>query len=165
MLIKVIKQWNRLQESWCRLHLRKYSRHYTLFPQKFLSRVTESGKTMGGCKFGNILPIIVQKCYRGYSLNFLTQQFQTRQTIIIWNPISTFFSDIDAAMKTPFQDRINYTNFHRSQDVSKNTKIWDSPRNWRIGSSILHHGVRSLLWKQCWKKNSKLEKCWGENEL
>ena len=91
MLIKVIKQWSRLQESWCRLHLRKYSRHYTLFPQNFFSRVTDSGKTMGGCKFGNILPIIVQKCYRGYSLSFVKQQFQARQTISIRNPISTSF--------------------------------------------------------------------------
>ena len=89
-LIKVIKQRNRLQKSWRRKHLRNYSRQNTLLAQKFFARVTESGKAMGGCD-GNILPIIVQKCYRGYGLSFLTQQFQTRQAISIWNPISSYF--------------------------------------------------------------------------
>ena len=125
MLIKVIKQWNRLQESWCRLHLRKYSRHYTLFPQKFLSRVTESGKTMGGCKFGNILPIIVQKCYRGYSLNFLIQQFQTRQTIIIWNPISTFFPILMPPWKRPFKTE-STTQFFIAVKMSRRTQKFET---------------------------------------
>ena len=125
MLIKVIKQWSRLQESWCRLHLRKYSRHYTLFPQNFFSRVTESGKTMGGCKFGNILPIIVQKCYRGYSLNFLIQQFQTRQTIIIWNPISTFFPILMPPWKRPFKTE-STTQFFIAVKMSRRTQKFET---------------------------------------
>ena len=140
MLIKVIKQWNRLQESWCRSHLRDCLRLYTLFPQNFFSRVTESGKIMGGCKFGNILPIIVQKCYRGYSLNFLTQPFQTRQTFIIWSRSLLFFQYSwrhENALSRQIQIH-KFSSQSRCLDERENLRITSQLKDW-----VWHTSARS----------------------
>ena len=39
------------------------SRQYTEFFYKLFTRATESGRSMGGCNFRNIVPINVPKCY------------------------------------------------------------------------------------------------------
>ena len=65
------------------------SRQYIELSHKLFTRATESGWSMGGCNFRNILPINVPKCYGGKIYVFLTRSFQSHQNSITWNVVFT----------------------------------------------------------------------------
>ena len=52
------------------------SRQYTELFYKFFTRATETGWSMGGCNFRNILPINVPKCYGGEIYDFWQETFK-----------------------------------------------------------------------------------------
>ena len=52
------------------------------------------GRSMGGCKFGNMLPINVPKSHRGTIYGFWSKNFQNCLDFSIWNPVSTLLLGI-----------------------------------------------------------------------
>ncbi len=58
------------------------SRHYTELFYKLFTRATESGWSMGGCNFRNILPIIVPKCYGGKKYLFWQETFKVVRILL-----------------------------------------------------------------------------------
>ena len=55
----------------------------------FFTGAIESGRSMGGCTFGNISPIKVPKCHRARIHVFWCKNFQNHLNFTIWNTVST----------------------------------------------------------------------------
>ena len=68
------------------------SRQNTQFFSKLFTGATESGRSMGVCSFGNILPINVPKCHRSKFHVFWWNNFQSRLIFTICNPVSNLLS-------------------------------------------------------------------------
>ena len=65
------------------------SRQFNELFYKLFTSATESGWSRGGCKFRNIIPINVPKCYGGEIYVFLTRNFQNHQNLFTWNLVCT----------------------------------------------------------------------------
>ena len=65
------------------------SRQYTKLFYELLTRATEPGRSMGGCKFINILRINVPKSLGRKSYVFWQKNFQRRQNSTMWNLVYT----------------------------------------------------------------------------
>ena len=64
------------------MHLRNFSRQNTVLFYKLFTRATESGWSMGGCNFRNILPINVPKCYGGKIYVFWQETFKVIKILL-----------------------------------------------------------------------------------
>ena len=65
------------------------SGQYTEIFYKLFTRATESGKSMGGCNFRNILSVNVPKCHGGKIYVFWQKNSQSWQNSTIWNTVFT----------------------------------------------------------------------------
>ena len=124
----------------------KISRLYIKLFYKLFTRATESGRSIGGCNFRNILAIKVPKCHGGKIYVFCQENSN-----FLRNPLSGIWSlpfhygycwnhEKSHSRKTQSQ-----RNLYHSWRVSKNGKSWDLPYKWRIWSCILSYGPGTLF--------------------
>ena len=135
-MIKIVSQWIRLHKSSSLLHLQNHFHQYTQLLYKFFAGATQAGGSMGGCKFGNILPISVQKMLQKEKLHVLLQKVPNRQSFLIWKLVSTILLRILWKPWTPAHSRETQSHriFYCSQSASKTAKRSKSPRRWGIVS-------------------------------
>ena len=117
------------------------SRQYTELFYKLFTRATESGWSMGGGNFRNVLPINVPKCHGGKICVFWQETFEVVRVLLsgTWSlpfPYGYCWShEHSHSRKTQSQQ-----NLYHSLSVSKNAKTWDLPWKWRIWACILEYG-------------------------
>ena len=94
----------------------------TLSFYKLSSRGTESGRQLGGCNFGNTLPINVPKCPEGKFL-FFDKKFSKFSEFYYLEPgLYPSITDIAEAINTLIQERHNHCESFITVKVSRRTQ-------------------------------------------
>ena len=98
------------------------SRKYTELFYKLFTRATESGWSMGGCNFRNILPINVPKCYGGKVFMFFDNKLSKSSEFYYLEPgLYPSITDIVEAMNILIQERHNQSKSCSRVKVSRKT--------------------------------------------
>ena len=91
------------------MHLPNVSRQYTQLFYKLFTRKTESGRSMGGCKFRNILRINVPKCHGRKIYVFYKKLSKSSEFYCLEPGLYPSIKDIVEAMNTLIQERHNHS--------------------------------------------------------
>ena len=97
-------------------------RHYIELFYNFFTRATESGGSMGGCNFRNILPINVPKCYGGKIYLFDKKLSKSSDFYYLEPGFYPSITDIFEAMNILVQERQNHSENCIKVKVSRCTK-------------------------------------------
>ena len=98
------------------------SKQYTELFYKLFTRATESGRSMGGCSFRNILHINVPKCYGGKIFVFWQKNPKLSEIYYLEPGLYTFLTDIVEAMNILIQERHNHSENCMKVKVSRRTQ-------------------------------------------
>ena len=145
------------------MHVRNFCRQNTELFYKLFTRATESGWSMGGCNFRNILPINVPKCYGG-KIFFFDRKFSKSSEFYYMEPgVFPSITDIVEAMNILNQERRNH-----SKNCIK-VKVLEERKKLRFTLQMKNPVLHSLA--RIWDTISEvslvmnLEYCWKEKDF
>ena len=99
-----------------------FPRQYTELFYKLFTRPTESGCSMGGCTFRNILPINVPKCYGGETYIFDKKLSKSSEFFFLEPGLYPSITDLVEAMNILIQERHNHSKNCIKVKVSRRTQ-------------------------------------------
>ena len=99
-----------------------FSRRNTKFFYEFFNGGTEPRRSMGGCKFGNILPIKISKCQTGKEYVFYQKLSKSSDFYYLEPGLYPPITDIVEAMNTPIQEKHNNSKNCITNKVSRVTQ-------------------------------------------
>ena len=127
------------------------SRQNTELFYKLFTRATDSGRSMGGCNFRNILPFNIPKSHGGKIYVFLDKN-QSRQKSTIWDLIFTLPLRILLKPWTLWfkNDAITAKTVSQFKSLEERKKKRDLVCKWSIWYWILQYGSGTHFRKYCW---------------
>ena len=99
-----------------------FSKQYTELSYKHLTRATDSGWSMGGCNFRNILPINVPKCYARKIYVFDRKLSKSSKFYYLEPGLYPSITDFVEAMSIFIQERHNHSEKCIKVKVSRRTQ-------------------------------------------